>query len=174
MPPAISCSGALNNGPWVSLPELPAGSTGYNDTGLTPNTSYAYQVEAVDSAGASAFSNTASSTTPVPPTTPNNAHTTLISTTEIDLAWTNTATNATYIRILRSNIGGEFVVIVDHLSPTTNAYNDTGLNARNRVRLSHPGVQHRGLQRLCRHPYRHHRQPRRPGLRPRGGAGQST
>jgi fibronectin type 3 domain-containing protein len=120
---------SVNNGPWVSLPELPAGTTGYNDTGLTPNTLYSYQVEAVDSAGASPFSNTASYTTPIPPTTPIDAHTTLISTTEIDLAWTNTANNATYIRILRSNIGGEFVVIVDHLSPTTTSYNDTGLTA---------------------------------------------
>lgn len=117
---------SLNGGPWVSLPELPATATSYNDTGLAQGT-YSYQVQAIGSAGNSAFSNVATATTPTAPTTPKNATATLITTTEIDLSWTNTATNATAIKILRSNIGGEFVVIAGSLPPSTTTYKDTGL-----------------------------------------------
>ncbi len=118
---------SVNTGPWVSLPELPSGTISYHDIGLSPDAFYQYQIEAVDTAGASPFSNIASATTPIPPTTPTNATETLISTSEIDLKWTNTATNATGIRILRSVIGGEFVAIVNDLPPSATSYSDTGL-----------------------------------------------
>ena len=120
---------SMNNGPWANDPNPApaANSTVYEDTGLAANTFYSYQLQAVDSAGASAFSNVASATTPTAPITPTNAHATLITTTEIDLAWTNNAKNATAIRILRSNIGGEFVVIADPLPPDTMSYKDTNL-----------------------------------------------
>jgi fibronectin type 3 domain-containing protein len=117
----------IGSGAWASLPTLPAGATGYNDTGLTPNTQYSYRVQAVDSAGPSAFSNTVTVVTPVPPQTPTNAHPTLTTTTEIDLAWTNNATNAQGYRILRGNIGGEFVAIANSLPPDATSYQDTGL-----------------------------------------------
>jgi titin len=118
---------SVNNGPWVSLPTLPSGTNSYNDTGLSPNTLYSYQVQAIDTAGASAFSNVASTTTPIPPTTPTGGTATFNSATEIDLKWTNTSTNATGIRILRSVIGGEFVAITNNLSPAATTYPDTGL-----------------------------------------------
>ncbi len=45
-------------------------ATTYTDTGLTPGTSYSYQVEAIDIEGnVSPFSNTATATTPLPATT---------------------------------------------------------------------------------------------------------
>ncbi|HZL36658.1 MAG TPA: fibronectin type III domain-containing protein [Tepidisphaeraceae bacterium] len=118
---------SANGGPWVSLPELPSGTTSYNDTALSPNTAYSYRVQAVDTAGPSAFSNVATLTTPTTPTTPKNATATFNSTTEIDLQWTDTATNATGYRLLRGLIGGEFVVIDNNLPPTANSYKDTGL-----------------------------------------------
>jgi len=51
----------------------------------------------------------------------------LITTTEIDLQWTNNANNATGYRILRSTIGGEFVSITNSLPPNATTYKDTGL-----------------------------------------------
>ncbi len=119
----------IGNGPWVSLPTLPSGTTSHDDTGLTPDTLYSYQVQAIDSAGGSAFSNVVSLTTPVPPPHPSNAVASDITTNQIYLTWTNNATNATGYRILRSNIGGEFVVITppDGLPATATSYLDTGL-----------------------------------------------
>jgi hypothetical protein len=42
---------------------LPAGTTSYHDTGLTPSTGYSYRVKATNAAGSSAYSNTATATT---------------------------------------------------------------------------------------------------------------
>ena len=92
----------IGTGAWVSLPTLPSGSTSYNDTGLTPSTLYSYQVQAIDSAGGSAFSNLVSLTSPVPPATPTNALASQITTSQIYLTWTNNANNATGYRILRA------------------------------------------------------------------------
>lgn len=118
---------SVSGGPWVSLPELPAGTTSYNDTALSTGTTYAYRVQAVDTAGSSTYSNTATLATPTPPTTPKDATTTFNSTTEIDLKWTNTATNATAYRLLRSLIGAEFVAVDNNIAPTVTTYKDTGL-----------------------------------------------
>jgi PKD repeat protein len=48
---------------WTALPGPGAGSTGHTDTGLAPSISYDYQVRAVNSAGPSAWSNTATALT---------------------------------------------------------------------------------------------------------------
>jgi chitodextrinase len=58
---------------FAQLPTTPTGTT-YNDTGLSPSTTYLYRVRAADAAGnLSAYSNAASATTqaaPPPPSTP--------------------------------------------------------------------------------------------------------
>lgn len=49
---------------FIEMADLPANSTGYADLGLTPATPYHYRVRAYNFATDSAFSNTASATTP--------------------------------------------------------------------------------------------------------------
>jgi hypothetical protein len=49
---------------------LGAGATSYTDTGLTAGTTYYYRVKAVNAAGSSGYSNTASVTVPTPPPPP--------------------------------------------------------------------------------------------------------
>ncbi len=119
----------IGTGPWVSLPTLPPGTTSYNDTGLTPSTAYSYQLQAIDTAGASPFTPVVTATTPVPPATPSNTVASQITTTQIFLTWTNNATTATGYRILRATIGGEFVVITppNGLPATATSYLDAGL-----------------------------------------------
>ncbi|MEJ8568077.1 DNRLRE domain-containing protein [Elongatibacter sediminis] len=51
------------SGNWAVVATPGGGSTGTNDTGLTPNTTYDYRVRATNAAGASAWSNVASGTT---------------------------------------------------------------------------------------------------------------
>src|SRR5258708_21933224 len=63
----------------------PTGNT-FSDTGLTASTSYSYRMRATDAAGnLSAYSNTASASTPAPPdTTPPTAPTNLTATTSAE------------------------------------------------------------------------------------------
>jgi chitodextrinase len=64
--------------------------TSYEDTGLSPATSYAYRVQAVNGQGLeSGLSNQATATTQdgSPPTTPTNLAATAVSTDRIDLTW---------------------------------------------------------------------------------------
>ncbi|MDB5292692.1 MAG: coagulation factor 5/8 type domain protein, partial [Phycisphaerales bacterium] len=115
---------SVNGGPFIQLPQLPANTTSYMDTGLTQGTPYAYRVRATNTAGDSAYSNTVNTATPVPPLTPTGAMTTLISQTEIDLKWTDNANNEQGYKVLRRIGADNFAQIAD-LPPNTTTYNDT-------------------------------------------------
>jgi C1A family cysteine protease len=68
----------------------------YANTGLTPGTTYMYRVRAYNTAGNSGYSNTANATTappPPPPAAPSDLNATAISSSQINLSWTNNATN---------------------------------------------------------------------------------
>jgi fibronectin type 3 domain-containing protein len=103
-----------------------ASATSFVDGGLTPGTTYYYRVRATNAAGNSAYSNTASVTLPNTPAAPSNLHATLITTNQVDLAWTNNATNATGIEVFRAK-GNNNPAIIASLPPTATSLNDTGL-----------------------------------------------
>ena len=63
------------------------------------------------------------------PTAPANLAATAITSSQIGLAWTNTAVNATAIEIDRSTDGINFTPLVTGLAPSTTTYTDTGLGA---------------------------------------------
>jgi fibronectin type 3 domain-containing protein len=116
---------AVGSGSYSTIAQLSGNATSYNVTGLGTNTQYSFRVQATDTAGSSGYSNVFTATTPVPPVTPTDGLVTYSSTNELDLAWTNNATNATGYRVLRSVIGGEFVV-ASVLSPSAVSYKDKG------------------------------------------------
>jgi YD repeat-containing protein len=74
-------------------------TTSFGDTGLTASTGYSYRVRATDAANnLSTYSNIGSATTQAPsdttaPSTPTGLHTTAVSATEIDIAWTASTDN---------------------------------------------------------------------------------
>jgi chitodextrinase len=113
----------------------PTGIT-FNDTGLTASTSYSYRVRANDAAGNnSAYSNTASTTTPAvadttPPTAPTNLTATAASTTQINLSWTASTDNVgvTGYKLERCT-GAACANFVQIATPTGITFNDTGLTA---------------------------------------------
>lgn len=113
---------SVNNGAWTKVATLGANITSYAHTGLTPNTTYSYFVEAVNSVGY-ADSSTVTVTTPIPPTTPSNATVTYLSPTEIDLVWTDNATNEVGYRVLRSINSGTYAQIAS-FGPDATAYQD--------------------------------------------------
>src|SRR6202035_3351991 len=113
----------------------PSGTT-FNDTGLTASTSYSYRVRATDAAGnLSAYSNTASASTPAPPdttppTAPTNLTATAASASQINLAWTASTDNVGVTGYMVERCAGaacsNFAQIA---TPTVTTFSDTGLTA---------------------------------------------
>jgi agmatine deiminase len=108
------------------------GVTTYGDTGLLPITTYAYTVEAFDAANNfSGQSSPASATTLLgsSPLAPSNLTATAVSSTQINLAWTDNSNNETGFKIERS-IGprGNFVQIAI-VGANVKTYSDTGLSS---------------------------------------------
>jgi fibronectin type 3 domain-containing protein len=103
-----------------------ASATSFVDSALTQGTTYYYRVRATNAAGDSANSNTANATTPTLPAAPSNAAVVKVTTSEVDLTWTNNATNATGIEVFRQK-GNNNPVVIASLPPTATSLNDTGL-----------------------------------------------
>jgi fibronectin type 3 domain-containing protein len=98
----------------------------YQDTGLTSNTKYWYQVEAIDSGGPSALTASVSTTTlPGPPAPPSGVTATSKSSTEIDLSWNPDANTNSY-NVLEL-IGGTYTQIASGITGTSDPI--TGLSA---------------------------------------------
>ncbi len=106
-----------------------ADQTSYSDMGLTGNTTYYYRVQAFNAAGPSAWSNTASATTPnALPAAPSNLVATAVSSTRINLTWTDNANNETGFTIQRAttpNFNGGTVTITLNGANLT-SYSNTG------------------------------------------------
>jgi hypothetical protein len=114
---------SVSGGAFTEISELPVNSDSFSDIGLTDDTDYSFYVVATDSAG-STQSNTASTMTPVPPATPSNLMATYLSPTEIDLQWTNNATDDTGYTILRE-VGSATFTQLPSLPANTTSYKDT-------------------------------------------------
>jgi chitodextrinase len=103
--------------------------TSFQDTGLTPGTTYSYRVRAFDLAGnVSGLSLQQSATTPTAPdttapTTPTGLTASAFSSSKIDLSWTPSTDNVavTGYRVYRNSV---FVVA---LGSSNTAFQDTGL-----------------------------------------------
>jgi fibronectin type 3 domain-containing protein len=105
--------------------------TSYKDTGLSAGTKYYYEVAASNAAGSSAFSNVANATTNAAlsaPAAPSNLAATAVSSSQVNLTWTNNASNATGIAIQRSTDGVNYTAIAS-LGGSVSSYSDTGLTA---------------------------------------------
>ena len=103
-------------------------TTMYTASGLTPDTAYQFKVSAVNAGGTSASSAAASASTLL--TSPTGFGATVISGSEIDLAWT-AVTDATTYKIERStdNITWTTLSPSPALTGTSSAYNDTSVSA---------------------------------------------
>lgn len=112
---------------FVKIADLPANSITYQDKALKSATKYWYRVRAKNASGASAYSNTANATTQqVAPNAPSNLTATAASTSQIDLKWTDNASNETGYQVERSPNGTTFTKIAD-LGANATAYQNTGL-----------------------------------------------
>ena len=118
------------NGPFNEVAILAANSTSYTDTGLTPNTQFFYVVFAQGEGGGSTNSNPAwAQTLPPPPAAPSGLAAAAVSLSQINLTWTDNATNEAYMIIGRSTVSGGPYTDISTLAANTTSFNDTGLAA---------------------------------------------
>jgi len=112
---------------FTKIADLGPNVTAYQHTGLSPATRYWYRVLAKNSAGKSAYSNIANAATQqVAPNAPSGLTATAVSTTQIDLKWTDNAANETGYQVERSQNGTTFAKIAD-LAANITTYQSTGL-----------------------------------------------
>ncbi|SDS43056.1 S8 family serine peptidase [Opitutus sp. GAS368] len=123
---------STDNATFTQIASLAAGTTSYSDTGLTASTTYYYRVRAFNSAGNSAYSNTASAATQSPPPTipaaPSNLSATATSSSAINLTWTDNTNNEDGFRVERSTDNTTFTQVAS-LAANSTSYSDTGLAA---------------------------------------------
>jgi beta-lactamase superfamily II metal-dependent hydrolase/transcriptional regulator CtsR len=121
-----------SGGSFAQIDTVGAGVTTYSSTGLASSTTYEYRVRAYNTAGSSAYSNTASATTqspaPTVPAAPSGLVATAVSTSQINLNWSDNSTNEDGFRIERRASGGSFTQIATVEAGVT-AYSSTGLAA---------------------------------------------
>ncbi len=113
---------------WLQVAILLANQTSFANTNLIANTTYSYRVRAYDGPNNSAYSNTASATTGAGPSAPSNLAATAVSSSRINLTWTDNANSEAGFKIERSTDGVSFTQIA--LMPANyTTYSNTNLPA---------------------------------------------
>jgi mono/diheme cytochrome c family protein len=125
-----------------------ANTASYSDTNVAASTTYYYRVRAINSAGDSPASNTASATTPAPtvpvPAAPSGLAGTATSATQVTLSWTDASNNEVNFVVQRA-ADSTFTTGVTSFTVTSNttSYSDTTVAASTtyyyRVRASNTG-----------------------------------
>ena len=121
-----------SGGTWAQIATTGAGATSYGDSGLSASTAYYYRVRATNAAGDSAYTAEANATTTsgaTAPAAPSGLTVVGVSSTQINLSWTDNASNETGFKIERkTGAGGTYSQIATPGANVT-SYNDTGLTA---------------------------------------------
>lgn len=103
----------------------------YANTGLTASTSYTYRVRAYNAAGDSAYTDPASATTqaaPTVPAAPTSLAASAVSRTQINLTWTDNASNETGFKIERcKNANCTNFSQIATVGANVTSYSSTGL-----------------------------------------------
>jgi titin len=107
---------------------LAANTNSYANTGLTSSTTYHYRIRAYEGPNYSAFANVASATTQATPAAPSNLAATAVSSSKINLTWTDNASTETGFKIERSTDGTNFTQIASLLANST-SFQAGNLNA---------------------------------------------
>jgi hypothetical protein len=115
---------------WTQVGTTGANVTTFSDTGLTAGTTYSYRVLATNSGGDSSPSNVATTTTSGsgPPPAPTGLTATAVSTSQIDLSWTDGSGETGY-QVQRSPDGTTGWTQVGTTGANVTTFSDTGLAA---------------------------------------------
>jgi subtilisin len=132
------CTGA-GCSDFVQITTVAANVTSYSNTSLTGSTSYSYRVRANNTAGDSDYSNTATAVTPAAPAlpaAPTNLAAAAVSKSQINLTWTDNASNETGFKIERckGSTCTNFTQIAT-VGPGITSYQNTGLASNTTYRF---------------------------------------
>ena len=120
---------ATLSGTYTLIATTAVNATTYNNTGLTANTPYFYKVSAINAVGNSAAVPANATTFDTAPTAPSNLTATAVSTSQINLAWTDNSNNETGFKIERAAaLAGPYTLITTAATNAT-TYSSTGLTA---------------------------------------------
>jgi regulation of enolase protein 1 (concanavalin A-like superfamily) len=111
---------------------LSSDATSYQDTSVVPSTTYYYRIRAYNTGGYSAYSDVVDYTTtaPMPPAAPTSLIGTVVSSSRIDLSWTDNASNESAFFIDRAtNSSFTQNLATNSVGSNTTSYQDTGLSA---------------------------------------------
>jgi len=105
---------------------LPAGTTSFTDTAISPLVSYVYRVKAVNAAGSSDYSNQVSDTPPLgPPPAPTSVAVGAVTSASVALSWSDAAANVSGYVVERALGNGAFAQVGSTLPPTAKTFTDT-------------------------------------------------
>ena len=117
---------------WSTVATLAANTASYQDTGLTPSTTYVYAVVAVHPNGEIATSASVTATTSASALiAPTNLAATTYNSNQVDLSWTDNTSSETGYRILRRRTSSTSTTLelVTTIAANSTLYSVTGLNS---------------------------------------------
>jgi len=116
-------------GSYSDIATLGINHTTYTDSGLTPDTTYYYQVRMVNSGGNSAASIEAAGTTlPLPPAAPSGIVASAASSSQIDVLWVDNSSNEDTFVVSRSSSSNGTYTDVGTVPANTATFASTGLS----------------------------------------------
>ncbi|MDQ3622013.1 MAG: fibronectin type III domain-containing protein, partial [Verrucomicrobiota bacterium] len=110
---------------WEYLTQVGADVTSYSDTAVAPGTAYSYYVWAFNAAGYSDASNEARTSTGPVPAAPSDLTATAVSSSQIDLSWTDNSVDEDVFEIWR--VTGETWEYVTQVGADITSYNTTAV-----------------------------------------------
>ena len=112
---------------FTKVAELAANSSAYIASGLRENTAYSFRVRAMNNAGPSPYSNTATATTPISiPLQPTTLTVVAATPNSLTINWLDNAFNETGYEVERSASGQSFTKVAD-LTANATSYVSSGL-----------------------------------------------
>lgn len=117
---------------YTEIATVSANINTYSNTGLTASTQYNYRVRSYNSAGNSAYTSVASATTTsgaTAPAAPSGLNVGVVSSSQLNLSWTDNANNETGFRIERSTGTSTTYTEIATVGANVTSYSNTGLAA---------------------------------------------
>jgi fibronectin type 3 domain-containing protein len=110
---------------FTEIATVGANVTTYADTGLTQLTTYSYRVRASNSAGDSAYSNTATVALVLPAAPTNLAASGVGNSGQVNLTWTDNSNNETGFQVERSTDSTFAMPVIAPMPANTTSYRDS-------------------------------------------------